>query len=635
MMIVIRYFSILSVSVYFVIGAALISPVYPYSLYNIGNPILNEIWIDPVNGDDNNTGISPSLALRTLTEGWSRTSNLTDTGYRLNLMAGTYSCEPEEINNCLNYFGDRHGTYEHPLIIQAVNGPKSVVIRGGFDFRNVSYLYLIDLDLRGGGEIPVNISGNNLIHFASTDHILLRGLSVNGPDCDNDQCNNLQEVLKVNQAQHFYVENSEFSGAWHTIVDYFSVQYGHFINSNLHTAGQWCMYVKGGSAYLNIEGNEMHHAFLGFQAGQSSNLALMQTPWLHYEAYDIKFINNIMHNIQGVGISVAGGYNILMAHNTLYNVGTDNSNGFPLFQAVLGERGCSSTDELPNAVSICQASLTSGGWGSGIQSDNIEAIPNRNVFVYNNIFYNPHNNQTLYSHFTVWSARERPIGFENIPDPIQADNNLVIRGNLIWNGSPNHPLGIDNDTGCTDANPACNAARLISENSINQIEPQLINPVQGDFRPLSGGNLLNNNITSNSNPPSFITYIPPDFTWSDLPAQSVVPLGSVSNRIIKDRDGAIRQIPDIPGAYTVTRPSLSDSDRIFNWLESMFPDIINPSGRESQVLGGYYYRYYTGTCAYVAVYQEMLYYLGEVSGWQIIELGSINYFIQMAIDAGF
>jgi hypothetical protein len=55
----------------------------------------------------------------------------------------------------------------------------------------------------------------------------------------------------------------------------------------------------------------------------------MRTPWLHYEAYDIKVYNNVFHDIRGAGLSVSGGYNILMAYNTLYRVGGDDEGGRP------------------------------------------------------------------------------------------------------------------------------------------------------------------------------------------------------------------------------------------------------------------------------------------------------------------
>jgi len=79
-------------------------------------------------------------------------------------------------------------------------------MRGGLNLNNVEYLYLLDLNLVGGAPLPTNASGNNLLHFDHADHVLLHGLSVLGPECVNDTCNNLQEVLKVNQAQYLYVE---------------------------------------------------------------------------------------------------------------------------------------------------------------------------------------------------------------------------------------------------------------------------------------------------------------------------------------------------------------------------------------------------------------------------------------------
>lgn len=41
-------------------------------------------------------------------------------------------------------------------------------------------------------------------------------------------------------------------------------------------------------------------------------------PWVNYDAYAIKVTNNIIHDVWGAGLSVFGGYSILMAHNTLY-----------------------------------------------------------------------------------------------------------------------------------------------------------------------------------------------------------------------------------------------------------------------------------------------------------------------------
>jgi hypothetical protein len=60
----------------------------------------------------------------------------------------------------------------------------------------------------------------------------------------------------------------------------------------------------------------------------------------------------------------------------------------------------------------------------------------------------------------------------NIPSPARADTNLQIRGNWIWNGPADHPLGIEQ--------PAL-AADVLAGNSINTVRPVLANPARGDY----------------------------------------------------------------------------------------------------------------------------------------------------------
>ena len=76
---------------------------------------------------------------------------------------------------------------------------------------------------------------------------------------------------------------------------------------------------QGGSAYLLVDRNVIHDCgTTGFGAGQSTGLQYMVPPWTHYEAYDIKFTNNVLHDVDGAAFGVWGGFNILMAHNTAY-----------------------------------------------------------------------------------------------------------------------------------------------------------------------------------------------------------------------------------------------------------------------------------------------------------------------------
>jgi hypothetical protein len=337
------------------------------------------------------------------------------------------------------------------------------------------------------------------------------------------------EAVKVNQSQYIYIEGSDIFHAYENAVDFVAVQYGHITGNRLHDGDDWCIYLKGGSAYFRIEGNEIYNCGTGgFSAGQGTGFEYMVSPWLHYEAYDIRFVNNIVHDTQGAGMGVNGGYNILLAYNTLYRVGANSH----AIEVVFGSRSC---DEDADR---CAANLAAGGWGTKTVGAEGEPIPDRNVFIYNNIVYNPPGYQSRWQHFAIMGIRIPTIG-SNIPSPAATDANLQIRGNLIWNGGPDMPLGIEDPSqGCRDSNPTCNAAQLRLDNTINTLEPQLVNPDNGDFHPVAGGSVF------------FITTYPiPDFGWGDAPQQPAIPPGILINFILLDRDGRPRAWPGIPGAY--------------------------------------------------------------------------------------
>jgi len=515
--------------------------------YDIGTPTLSELYVSPT-GSDDNAGTNIMMPLRTLQAAWARipAGALSGTGYRINMIAGTYPCGEDE-SACVNFFENRIGTRQLPIIITSVNasGAESAggaVIRGGLDVTNVAYLYFIGLQMVAGNTLPTNNSGNNVLHIASGDHILMRNLTLAGPAGRTDTTNTIQEVIKINQAQNVYLESSDVSGTFQTVVDYFSVQGGHFLNNKIHGSGGRCAYLKGGSAYFMISGNELwdcHEA--GFQAGEGSNLNLMRSPWLHYEAYDFKVINNIIHDIYGAGLSASGGYDILMAYNTLYRIGLSDGRDWTLAQSVLGSRGCPIVDEFPSAAASsaqCQHYIDLGGWGSATVGDGGEWIPDKSVYIYNNIFYNPSGVSTSISHFAVNGPVSLPADARNIPNPARTDENLVIRGNIVWNGSGLQLLDTTNGStpGCEDTNPTCNRAQIAADNSINAFEPQLTNPAGGDYTPVAGGNVA-----------TASAYAIPDFTWDSFSPS--VPAGSLSNAVTQNRAGAARSGADHPGAY--------------------------------------------------------------------------------------
>ena len=503
------------------------------SYFDIGAPVLTDLWVDPVHGNDSAAGSSRATALRTIGSAWDHIPSgaALTTGYRINLVAGTYPFD--EGRN--NWYSDITGTLAHPVILSAADGRGTVHIEGGMNIANTRYLYLMDVSFMAGG--PYHQFANNVLHFENSSYVVMRGINAAGPDPAAYPANDdIQEVIKANQCDHFYLEDSDISGTYQTTVDYFSVQYGHVLDSSIHGSGGWGMYVKGGSAYLNIDGNDFFGSETGFQAGEGSNLEVMRSPWLNYEAYDIKFVNNLVHDLSGVGVSAAGAYNFLVANNTLYRVGTttDAGRSFPMMQFVHGFRDCTDTSEngVGNAHQICQAFLDQGGWGPSTPGEDGEWIPNQNIYVYNNILYNPAPTRTLETDFWIQGPASPPA-YTNIPSPSLADNNLQIKGNIIWNGPADMPLGLDNASALTDA-------QLIADNTINQFEPALADPANGDYYPAASGNVFS------------VTPVPvPDFTWDGLPPALNVPTGTLTNIVPADHDANARDASSPPGAFTV------------------------------------------------------------------------------------
>jgi len=481
--------------------------------YDIGNPVLTDLWVDPVQGSDNNDGSTRAKALRTVTSAWERIPTrrqLGPTGYRICLVAGTY---PEE--SVPTYWESCYGTYDFPVILEAVDGPGSALLPG-MNVADCRYLYLIGLRL----ESPFG----DAVHYERCDHVLIRRCTLLGTRPDD-----AQETVKINQSQYVYLEDSDISGAWGNAVDFVAVQYGHVQGCRIHNAGDWCIYVKGGSAYLRVEGNEIFDGGTGgFSAGQGSGFEFLVSPWLHYEASHIQFINNVVHDVEGAGMGVNGGYNVLLAYNTLYRVGARSH----AIEVVFGWRGCDGD------TARCQANLSAGGWGSTANEPR-EPIPDRNVFIYNNVLYNPAGYRSEWTHFAIYGPQPPSAG-TNIPSPARCDTNLRIRGNLIWNGPADMELGVEaEDQGCQPGNPTCTADQLRADNAINSLEPQLVNPGRGDFRPVPDGNVFR--ATAHAIPP---------FPGGDRPQRPLAPEGDLTNRVLLDRAGAVRTAAGPPGAYT-------------------------------------------------------------------------------------
>ncbi|EFN59876.1 hypothetical protein CHLNCDRAFT_18721 [Chlorella variabilis] len=464
---------------------------------------MKHLWVDPVKGSDSRSGGSRSQALRTLAAAWLRipASRALTAGYHIHILRGTLP--PSAI---YHYWESRWGSREAPIIIEAVEGRGSVVLQAPVNVFDVRHLHLIGLIIRAPGD-P--------FHCERCTNLLLRnGVCASGSwlDCG------VQEAIKINQCRGVWIEGVVAGWANDNAFDCVSCQYGHILNSRFHHS-EWGVYLKGGSAYFIVASNEIHtHGSSGFAAGQGTGFEFMDAPWLQYEAYDIKLYNNLIRNIEGAGFGVWGCYNCMYAYNTLVGVG----NRSHLIDIKFGERTC---DGNPR---VCSANKALGGWGPRTVGP-VTSIPNRNVFIINNVIYNPPGTQSQWQHLQV----DDPRG------SLTSDKNLVIRGNVVWNGGADKPLGVGE--ACTAANPTCNPTQLVAQNAFNTVRPDLSRTT---FRPASATGKL-------------ATYTGLWRPIAAFPAWAAavvlgpaVPTGRLANAVAADRAGEARTAQrDAPGAY--------------------------------------------------------------------------------------
>ncbi len=480
--------------------------------YDIGNPLWTDLYVDAVNGDDENNGRTRSTAVRGILTAFRRLPEGTQTNAtRIRLLPGTYFGA---------YIEDRRGTQEFPIFVEPADGPGTVSFlqtaagdQGSLQFFQCAHVYLQDL--------RIAVNGGDGLQFERCHHVLVRRMRISSVRSEGQD-----ETVKVNQSQHVYIEDSDISDAGDNCIDVVGAQWGHIVRCRIHNSGDWGAYLKGGSAYWRVEGNEIWGCGTGgFTAGQGSGLQFMVPPWIHYEAYDIKVVNNLIHDCEGAGLGVNGGYNILMAHNTLVRVGQRSHT----VEFVFGARSCDG-----GATNDCQPLLTLGGWGTTGEGGNF--IPNRNVTFVNNLVYNPlgFTNADQFIQF----ANPAPTPPEsNLPANTRADEGLMVRGNVFWNGVPGFNTGLSDDpeTACHDG--TCTPESVLAGNVFNGAEPRLVNVAAGDFRPAPGSPLL-----------GYAGVAIVDFAWSDAPSVPSVPPGNPSNAVNADFRGTNRIGAAVVGA---------------------------------------------------------------------------------------
>jgi hypothetical protein len=487
--------------------------------YKTGNPAFTDIWVSP-GGDDNNSGTSRSASLATLAEAWRRIpAGTLSRAHRIRLVAGTYVGQSP-------FLADRHGTRTAPIVIQSEVGGATrrdtTIFAGTIDIADSQFVYLLDLTIR-----PAD-SSDDAVHLQHGDHLLLRNVVIRAFDATGGR--NSRDLVKINQVTHAFVEDTDLAGATENALDLVAVHCGHIIASDVHEADDWCAYVKGGAFALRVEANRFFDCDGGgFTAGQGTGFQFMVSPQIHYEAYAVAVVNNVVHDVDKSAFGAQGAYNVLIAYNTAFRAGQGYDH---VLAAEPGEHTCDGGE--PTERDPCDTNRRAGGWGptSAQPSDLIVHIPNKHVFIYNNVLWNDEtpSDQLL----RVPDPYPNPAGF-GTPTSALSDDDLRLVGNIIANGGPTQPYTTDG--GCLDPHPTCGPTATRRLNQLNTTIPQLVNPAASDFRPVPGGNVA-------TTPGTPI----PDFTWSDAPTPPPVPPATLDNTVSRNFTGATRTTTH-PGAY--------------------------------------------------------------------------------------
>jgi hypothetical protein len=446
------------------------------------------LWVDPVHGHDSAAG-TRAHPLRSVDAAWRRVPQgvTLHSGYRIRLRAGRYrqSAMP-------TYWEQRRGTAVHPITLESADGPGRAVVPPMNVFR-VDGLVVRDVRVQGGGDV---------FHCERCRHLLLDHVVLKGTRAQT------QETLKVNQSSDVTVRDSVLQGANDNALDFFAVT-GALIERNvIGDAEDWCAYAKGGSAGIVVTGNRFTHCGTGgFTAGQGSGDQFMFAPFLQYEAVGVEVVDNTVDDVEGAAFGVQGGYDVLIARNVARGIGSRSH----LLEVGFGLRSCDGRPGDPGRER-CAANLRQGGWGTTVVDDGTNAIriPNRHVFILDNVLENLPPAQSGYQQLSVFGATGDQPG-SGVPAGARADDDLQIAGNVIWNGPADWPLGVgdDPDGGCPAGAAGCSPEQILRDNAINVREPELT--------AAPGGRLARSGWTAQLPPTAW-----PAPRWDDRPAGTPV-----------------------------------------------------------------------------------------------------------------
>lgn len=351
------------------------------------------VWVDPVKGSDKGRG-TRKAPFRTLDVAWHRSRD-----------GATIHILPGRVRVGATY-------YEQRKRVRIVGSGMLRTVVPPFNIFGVRDMTIASLTVEGD------------VHCEQCVGFTLDGVRVRGRG-------QVQEGVKVNQSSRVRILRSDISGATDNSIDFVGVQDAWITGSHVHHAEDWCAYAKGGSAYIRVWNNTIDHCGTGgFTAGQGTGLQFMVAPWTRYEAYDVRVWNNLIADIEGAGLGVNGGYDVLFARNTLLRVGSRSH----ALEVVFGLRSC---DGQPGdeGRERCGSLLAAGAWGTTRVDDGTNAvrIPNKHVWFYDNVVVKAAGSETTSVADPYDGESQDGSG---VPRPALADEDLRLVNTIVSTDSP-------------------------------------------------------------------------------------------------------------------------------------------------------------------------------------------------------
>ena len=133
--------------------------------------------------------------------------------------------------------------------------------------------------------------------------------------------------------------------------------------------------------------------------------------------------------------------------------------------------------------------------------------------------------------------------------------------------------------------------------------------------------------TCHLEPPTAARFDPARFNPAYLTSAFQRTPAMVQNLLLLNAQ-AINDVATYLGLVGLGRPNSNDTDRLLDWGEDTFPQLLSPARPATQQLAGYNYRFYSATGIYVATKDGNVWcYDSRAPGASIQNLGSLRSYL--------